>query len=339
MKRDLCFVDGAGTASGDVGIVVRCTDDVEYVLDMPAVAQELLEFALDNAQPVLFRFGADNGSEPGLLASADEETAVWYYPPLSRKFVDLPNPADSKGRWAEDQARNLAIARVGDGKLLAVGMPDEGAVRLFFAPDGSAPSYIGCVGGTPGFGRALSTGPVLENDTDDELVISDNSLVYVLDGAKLASLVPTAGTDCSLGALPAGSLVTSFTCGSTKNISGCESSGFGAALGVGDLDGDGDGEVVVGAPNMTVRHVEEAGALVIYDVEPPPNGGADELYRFKDIAFLSSADQGDRLGSSIALPRIEGRQVLASGAPGGNKAALFYCPSFLPAELGGSRCQ
>lgn len=337
--RDLCFVDGAGNALGDKGIVVRCTDDVEYVLDMPPVALGLLEFALDNAQPVLFRFGADNGSEPGLLASADLETAVWYYPPLSRKFVDLPNPANAKGHWAEDQVRNLAIARVGDGKLLAVGIPDEGAVRLFFAPDGSTPSYIGCVGGTPGFGRALSTGPVLDDDADDELVISDNALVYVLDGAKLASLVPTAGADCSLGSLPAGSLVTSFTCGSTKNISGCESSGFGAALGVGDLDGDGDGEVVVGAPNMTVRHVEEAGALIIYDVEPPPNGGADELYRFKDIAFLSSADQGDRLGSSIALPRIEGRQVLASGAPGGNKAALFYCPSFLPAELAGSRCQ
>lgn len=337
--RDLCFVNGIGSAVGDEGLVVRCTDDVEYALDMPEVAVELLDFALSNAQPVLVRFGADHGTSPALLASADEETAVWYYPPLSRKFVDIPNPADSRGRWAEDQARNLAIARVGDGKLLAVGMPDEGAVRLFFAADGTSPSYIGCVGGTPGFGRALSTGPVLDNDSDDELVISDDSIVYVLDGAKLASLVPTADADCSLGALPAGSLITSFTCGSTKNISGCESSAFGAALGVGDLDGDGDGEVVVGAPNMTVRHVEEAGALIIYDVEPPANGAADELFHFKDIAFLSSADQGDRLGSSIALPRIEGRQILASGAPGGNKAALFYCPSFLPAELAGSRCR
>lgn len=337
--RDLCFVDGAGSATGDKGLVVRCTDDYEYALDIPEVAVGLLDFAILNAQPVLFRFGADHGDQPALLATADEETAVWYYPPLSRKFVDIPNPADGKGRWAEDQARNLAVARIGDGKLLAVGMPDEGAVRLFFAPDGREPGYIGCVGGTAHFGRTLTTGPVLENDDADELVIADDSLVYVFDGAKLASLAPTASTDCSLGSLPAGSLITSFTCGSTKNISGCESSLFGAALGVGDLDGDGDGEVVVGAPHMTVRHVDEAGALIIYDVEPPANGADDELFRFKDIAFLSSADQGDRLGSSIALPQIEGRQLLAAGAPGGNKAALFYCPSFLPAQLAGSRCQ
>jgi FG-GAP repeat len=337
--RPLCFVDGGGTASGESGVAVRCTDDVEYALEVPAVVDKLLEFSIKNAQPTPFRFAADHGPDPALLATADEESAVWFYPPLSKVFSDIPNPADAKGRWAKPVLRTLSVARIGaESRLLAVGTPSEGAVRLFFAPDGATPSYVGCLGGTPGFGRAFAAGPVVAGDDDDELVISDDAVVYVFDAAKLATLPPAVGTDCSLGALPEGSLVTSFTCGSTKNISDCDSSEFGAALAVGDLDGDGDGEVVVGAPSMTVRHVSRAGALLIYDVEPPKTS-KEHLYDFKDIAFLSSADADDQLGRSIALPNLGDRQVMAAGAPGGGKAAVFYCPSFLPPQLAGSRCQ
>jgi hypothetical protein len=342
----LCFVDGGGTASGASGIAVRCTgdansDNVEYALQVPAVVDGLLEFSIKNAQPTPFRFAADRGPDPALLASADEESAVWYYPPLSKVPVDVPHPVNAKARWSKPELRTLAVARVGDeSRLLAVGEPEAGSVRLFFAPDGVTPSYIGCLGGTPRFGRAFATGPVVQGDSDDELVISDEKVVYVFDAAKLAtlpSLPAGVGDDCSLGALPEGSLVTSFTCGSTKNISGCDGSDFGAALAVGDLDGDGDGEVVVGAPTMTVRHVSRAGALIIYDVDPPKTA-RDHLYDFKDIAFLSSAEADDQLGRSIALPDIGERQVIAAGAPGAGKAAIFYCPSFLPPALAGSRC-
>lgn len=339
MPRSLCFVDGGGTASGDTGVAVRCTDDVEYGLDVPPVVAGLLDFSITNAQPTPFRFGADHGPDPAFLATADEESAVWYYPPLSKTFVNVLNPADAKGRWAKPELRTLSVARVGaDDRLLAVGVPSEGTVRLFSVVGDAEPVYVGCLGGTPGFGRAFATGPVVAGDSDDELVISDDSIVYVFDAAKLATLAPAVGTECTLGALPEGSLVTSFTCGSTKNISDCDSSEFGAALGVGDLDGDGDGEVVVGAPGMTVRHVKRAGALVIYDVEEPKSS-KEHLYDFKDIAFLSSADADDQLGRSIALPDLGDRQVLAAGAPGGGKAAIFYCPSFLPAALAGDRCQ
>jgi FG-GAP repeat len=334
--RPLCFVDGGGTASRDSGVVVRCTDDVEYALPVPEVVNDLLDFSFRETQPTPFRFAADRGPDPTLLATADEESAVWFYPALSKVPVDLPNPAESKGRWTKQRLRTLSVARVdGDARLLAVGEPSEGTVRLFLAPDGVTPSYVGCIGGTPGFGRAFAAGPVVKGDDGDELVVSDDSVVYVFDSARLASLAPTLDSDCSLGALPEGALVTSFTCGSTKNISGCGSSDFGAALGVGDLDGDKDGEVVVGAPGMTVRHTERAGALIIYDVDPPKSD-KEQLYDFRDIAFLSSADADDQLGRSIALPDLGDRHVLAAGAPGSGKVALFYCA--FP-ELTGERCR
>jgi len=348
--EDLCFVDGAGPAGekGELGVAVRCTDAVEYALPVPSKVEDLIRFARDNNQPTAFRFGADRGPDPGLLASADEETYVWYYPSLSRSFTELSNPADGKSRWAKKPAnfegdypwRTLAVARVGgDARLLAVGSPGENEVRLFVAPDGSEPSYVGCLGGTERFGRALAAGPVDRGDDADELVISDSNLVYVFDGKKLASLPPAVGSDCTLGSLPEGTLVTSFTCGSTKNISGCPTSDFGFSLAVGDLDGDGDGEVVVGAPSMTVRHKDRAGAVLIYDVETGSSSDRANLYDLKDIAFLSSAETDDQLGLSLALPNLGDRQLLVAGAPGGGKAALFYCPSFLPAELAGARCR
>ena len=65
----------------------------------------------------------DRGPDPALLASADEESAVWFYPALSKTPIDLPNPVDSKGRWKKDQQRTLSVARVDDSaRLFGVGL-------------------------------------------------------------------------------------------------------------------------------------------------------------------------------------------------------------------------
>jgi hypothetical protein len=338
-RRELCFVNGAGNASSDLGLVVRCTDDVEYALEVPEDPADILQFSINQTQTTLFSFGADYGGDPALLATAQDSQSVWYYPPLDRNFVELSYPADDRGRWPRTtiesngsitNARTLSIARVDAvARLLAISTPDLSELRLFYASDGTNPAYVGCLGGTSGFGRGMTTGPVLSNSDPDALVVSDDNFVYVFDSAKLATLPPAVDGGCSLGALPEGALITSFSCGSTKNISDCPTSGFGAALGVGDLDGDGDGEVIVGAPSMTVRHVSNAGALILYDVEAPGE------FDFMDIAFLASADSDDRLGSSISLPDLGDRRLLASGAPGTGKVALFYC---LPNGIDGSRC-
>jgi hypothetical protein len=101
---------------------------------------------------------------------------------------------------------------------------------------------------------------------------------------------------------------------------------------VGDLDGDGDGEVIVGAPDMTAREQKRAGAVLVFDVED------DRPELLTNILFWTSAETDDKLGTSVAAVPIERRDVVVAGAPGNGRAAVFYCPSFAEPALGG-RCK
>jgi hypothetical protein len=213
-------------------------------------------------------------------------------------------------------------------RLVAVGAPGAGHVWLFSGETGQA---VGCLGGIEGLGRALASGRVDDDDVDD-LVVADATNVTVVSGAALSGLTPAAVIECTLGALPAGAIIASFGCGSRDSTAGCPGE-FGASLDVGDLDGDGDGEVIVGAPGMTVRGHTNAGAVSVYDAE-----GDDPAY-LSDQLFLSSAEDNERLGATVGAARITGRDVIAAGAPGGTRAALFYCSVLVPPDMIGARCQ
>ena len=115
-------------------------------------------------------------------------------------------------------------------------------------------------------------------------------------------------------------------------IAGCPGD-FGASVDVGDLDGDGDGEVAVGAPGMKVRDVDAAGAVLIYDVESSRDTEVAE------IRFVSSAAQDDGLGAALGVATVGERDLLAASGPGGGKTALFYCLDILPSELRDARCR
>jgi hypothetical protein len=329
---DLCFVSGVGSkpTQGN-GLLVRCDDDSEFVLRVPAGrVTDAVDAAVDGADPVVATLAADRNAAPALLAGVPSVQAAWFYAPRSFLPIELAPPVPQ----ADDSyGTTVAVAEGESARLFAVGAPGENHVWLFRVPTGGAPEAVGCLGGPRGFGRALAAGRV-NGDTTDDLVIADDVNVTVFDGANVLDLESGATlADCSLASLPAGSVIASFGCGSTRDVTGCASSEFGAAVAVGDLDGDGAGEIAVGAPRMKVRDVAQAGAVLLYDV------GSDAAILLADAQFLSSAESGDLLGLAIATPEIDGRHIVAAGAPGGGKVALFYCNDLLSSALAGRRCE
>ena len=329
---DLCFVLGVGTFSPDNGLLVRCADNTEFVLPAIPEVEEPIDTALaDPLQPALVVLAADRDPKtPAMAAALPKSQLAWYYGPDSSDPRPLPVPSGAS--VPKSYGRTLSVLKVGTKRVIAVGAPDEGRVYLFASEDPSSAWPIGCLGETENFGRSLAAGPV-DAAGDDDLVIADAVNVHVFDGTALATLPFTSSSSCSLGGLPAGALIASFSCGSNGDVEGCASADFGKAVAVGDLDGDGDGEVIVGAPGMQVRDVSQAGAVLIYDVE-----GATK-HRLTEIKFLSSAEEKDGLGSSLATPWLGTRHVIAAGAPGGGKTALFYCSSLIPASKRSARCR
>ena len=327
--RPLCFAVGSGTVVKQ-GLVVRCQDAHEYTLDMPPAAQDLLAISIAKNLPHDHPMASDRTDDPLLLASLPELHLAWFYPAKNRVFSELAFP---EGAQVDDPSfgQSLAVLAVEGGHVLALGVPGKSQVFLWKTDADSKASYIGCLGAIHGMGRALAAGKV-DRDRNDDLVVSDDSNVHVIDGAALFELPETASSECSFSSLPPRALLDSFGCGSTSSLSGCEKSEFGAAVAVGDLDGDGDGEVIVGAPKMTVRSEENAGALLVYDAETSTAGA------FVDAKFISSAESGDELGRSIVTPHLDKRDIIAAGAPGNGKAALFYCSALLAPGAAGSRC-
>ncbi len=341
--RDFCLVSGLGRLATDAGepkygVSLRCREQAgaeKDVLQAPA-ALSFLPARVNPTGEVIegprVTVAADADPSPWLVVAWPSEKAAWYYGP------DLTNPVypvmfvDPASAPPEtDLGTSVAVQRLSSTeRLFALGAPKSGHVWLWHATN-SEVKLVGCLGGPPGFGRALASGPVDRDGTDD-LVVSDDFSVSVISGAALGALDTAPSPACS-PALPAGALLASFGCGTTSEVGGCDGSGFGASLAVGDLDGNGDGEILVGAPRLRVRQVEHAGAVLVFAV------GGSSRFALVEAKFLSSADSDDQLGSAVAAPRLGNHSIIAAGAPGGGKLALFYCSSLLPPGLRGARCK
>lgn len=324
--RQLCYAEGHRAAGSAWSVLIHCEGDGPGDL---VLADWLFPASVKIDQPERQRLSL--ASEPdaddsrllaGLWATDLAPGTAFLYRPGAIATPEVLAPASTGPSYGS----SVAIVRAGN-TYLAVGEPGAGRVYLYRDDGGSAP-LVGCVQRGGGFGLSLAAGPVSAGAGDD-LVIGDGVGAHVVDGGALASF--GSGSGCAPD-LPQGSLVVSLGCRETADVSGCPG-GFGTSVAVADIDRDGDGEVIVGAPGMRVRDESSAGAVLVYDVEPEH---PDWLAEAK---FISSRESGDRLGASLAIVRQPDRDIYVAGAPGGAKAAVFLCSKLLPAAKRGAHCE
>jgi hypothetical protein len=335
-----CFAVGVGDRpDAEVGerqgVMIECETREVFPIPVPAeFLKPTLETALSFTRGIVVSMASDSSERPGLVvASQDVENGLaWYYPSIdvTEPYVLVPTDHET-----EDFGKTTAIVRVGDVNLIVVGAPKASQLHFFSAQGDVQPTYLGCIESEASFdfGRVLSVGAVTPDDDVPELVVSDGDAVHVLDASELLTLDAAAEPACvGLPSLPSRTIYATVTCGETGAAKGCGASNFGVSTAVGDFDGDGDGDLIVGAPGMRARDLSSAGAVQYFDLDDPND---DEP---ADIKFLASAESGDFLGTSLAAVRVEGRHIAAAGVPGSGRVALFYCPSFLEPGLGGARC-
>jgi hypothetical protein len=333
-ERDICFAYGWGIApadSEDPGVLVRCVGNMDATLTAPRTARrERTQARAKGSEHEPLWMASDRSKDPMLVVGSANQRLAWYYESRSKSANLLPTPTSAGASFGE----RTAVVRLSEdtdaARLLAVSAPDAGQVWLYLA-QGDARTPVGCLGGAPGFGRALAAGRV-DRDGLDDLVIADDEFVTVFSGAALSEFPEAYEEVCALAALPAGAIIASFGCGSRLALSGCTNSQFGASLAVADLDGDGDGEVLVGAPKMTVNGFDDAGAVLAYDAE------GDEPHELGDVFYLSSAEQSDQFGASLAPVEQQDRDVFVAGAAHHGKAAVFFCSGFLSEGDREGRC-
>ena len=333
-RVDSCVALGLGKPNfGELGVLFECQDKTAYSRPVIAAYEDDVDFALKHDQNETIALAGDGADEPLLVVGAPAALTTgraWFYAPGSDDPIELQPPQKTADGYG---TRVAAVAMGSAGWLMAVAAPNAGELHLF-RTDGTGATYLGCLGGTPGFGRTLTTGSVSAGGSaPPALVVADYDAVFVLDSAPLAALPAAAGVSCTLAALPPGTLRNSFGCGSSQDTGDCSSSDFGAALAVADLDGDLDGEVLVGAPQMSVFGTPDVGAILVYDLDEP---GERAL---SDIRFVASGKSGDALGGSVAAGSIGSRDVVVGGEPRSGHVSLHYCSSLVPPALGGARCE
>jgi len=306
--RANCFVTGVGRAVSDVGLWISCEDTAEFTIPVPAdIESEVVEPALAGSGSPDVVLASERASDSALVAGVGELSRAFYYEPSSFTPLDLTVAAGAPASFGAA----VAVLGTASGRVLAVGAPGVAELHLF-AADGTGPVQLGCLTGPDGFGRTLAAGD-FDGDGSADLAVSDDAEVRIVSGQLIGELPAAAAAGCTLSL---DSLVLStLSCSNFGEARDCAGSRFGGALAIADFDGDGEAEVAVGAPRMTVRGHEDAGAVLVFD-----RAGA-----VVDARYTSTTGPGHLFGARlVALPQSD-RDILAVTAPGAAAASVVYC--------------
>ncbi len=265
-------------------------------------------------------------SAPGfLVAGAPDAGLVWVSPVPSDSaaktdaIAELPAPAGT------DSTYGWAVAAVGtsDGGLtVATSDPTAGSVFLStIDKTGAVTKGPFCVSGAPG-----SYGVTLHGYQD-----GTRRLLAIADAAQKVDVVDLDQVSTTACAPPTGGLVATLACVDGAEATGCDGGRFGFALAHGDLDGDGDQELLVGAPGMNVRDRGNAGAIYVYDLETTPSDATETL-------FLSYPSGADLLGKTVAALHEGDHDVVVATAEGRSQLAIFYCTALGGKGASSPRC-
>lgn len=332
-----CFAVGYGrvtTAATLYGPVIACADGQVFTLGGATGSQ--VEKSLSLLDPVALTalriaFAALPGAgklpskNPPLLMGSEADGGAWFWPAATPGSAPRVVPAPSDAKTARFGA-SVAMARGAGTSLLLVAAPEAGRIYAYTpgATAADAPVPVACLEGDKGAGSAIGVGD-LDGDGLDDVAVTDPRRVRIFLGKKRPT---TLGTGDCPSTWPAEAI--ELTCAETAGAGGCSAAQFGASLAIGDLDGNGQVDLAVGAPNASYSGVEGAGAVFLFS----PLSSATVL----DVRGLASPNAGDAFGASVAIGKVGAQDTLAVGARGKGGAYVTWCTK-LPGDPGGARCR
>jgi hypothetical protein len=178
-----------------------------------------------------------------------------------------------------------------------------------------------------GFGTRLWSGDVDDDGLTDLVVGTDPGIqdraedVVIVLGSSIESLLPAAIPPPVHPTVVPQSVPEDVVVGCVdfdeRDVSCGQPSRFGSSVAVGDLDADGDSELVVGAPGAKVGTRNSAGAVYVFDPDAPA----------VPLAVLRDAmpEGGAHLGESVGVAHVTDRDEVVAGAPGTSELFVFFC--------------
>jgi hypothetical protein len=291
-------VTGAAN-DGDTKVVHFEADDVASIVSMNDFNDPTGTGALDGAihatGMAYARTDDDGGATTDvLLARGNHLAMIQDYASDAHTLVGCQ--PDSSGEIVKTVAAGPFDTADADDEIILVTNDESGTAPSVVILDGSvvAAAWLangmtlaGCFDGSTRNPIARIAGPAGDASFGTDIVVAD------FNGDGLVDFAITSPAENAVTAyLNDGDLTDGLTgVGVDATL---DASLFGASIAAGDLDGDGDDELVVGAPQSNVEGSSNAGSVHVYD----ENGGA-----FDRVMTLHDAqpDNEQRVGVAVAV--------------------------------------